>query len=640
MDILNVDVKSRSLVAEHPDGNQEIIYPERLSKMLPVEVYEKEIAQISTGMRIKMTKTDKERDILANREWRVESIHQDKIGIIDKLTGRSFSMNPNELKDCHWDYAYTVTGYGAQGSSSPYVLGLQVSYSKNLANLRAFYIVPSRAKQHVLILTDDKEKLQKSVTENSGDKYSALEVIGQYNSKTTLPRGYQAKEATMVEKSTPTIEHRSHDTPTNQTKRLDAKEVEASLKEKSEMVALSILGESNKKLSSRNELRYGAKGSLSVKIGGDRQGQWKDFESGEGGGMISLISEKLSLNFKEALEYGASLIGSNPINIEKPRWKTTPKVAEKNAYNNTEKAVQLVKESLPIAGTLAESYLQKTRGVAINQCENLRFIPRVYTGKGNAETVKYAPAMLSMAKDSKGEIRSVQLTYLDHKSLDKANVSIKKRTIGSPQGASVLLQKGTHKTYITEGVETGLSVANAKPDAHVIATLSKSNFSKLASDSLHENIVFCLDNDGKDTFKLSNLSFLLSTMERLEREGKNVSIVMPESEKNDFNDVLKSKGIKEVNAIINNEISLKDVQKISKKILRDTQSKPEIFPYKETAIQIDKKIKFSISNFIHENDNAMKNLNNQINNVQKNQQLLDNESTKQATKIAQVEREI
>ena len=44
------------------------------------------------------------------------------------------SLNPKELRDAHWDYAYTVTGYGIQGGSKPYVIDFEPSYRKNLAN--------------------------------------------------------------------------------------------------------------------------------------------------------------------------------------------------------------------------------------------------------------------------------------------------------------------------------------------------------------------------------------------------------------------------------------------------------------------------------------------------------------------------
>ena len=56
----------------------------------------------------------------------------------------------------------------------------------------------------------------------------------------------------------------------------------------SKEIALALLGEENKRLSSAYELRYGNKGSLSVDL---NKGTWFDHEADEGGGMISFIKK-------------------------------------------------------------------------------------------------------------------------------------------------------------------------------------------------------------------------------------------------------------------------------------------------------------------------------------------------------------
>ena len=54
-------------------------------------------------------------------------------------------------------------------------------------------------------------------------------------------------------------------------------------------MALDLLGEPNRALSSKHELRYGNNGSLSVTIAGDGRGQWYSLEEGHGGGVLDLI---------------------------------------------------------------------------------------------------------------------------------------------------------------------------------------------------------------------------------------------------------------------------------------------------------------------------------------------------------------
>jgi RecA-family ATPase len=54
-----------------------------------------------------------------------------------------------------------------------------------------------------------------------------------------------------------------------------------------EPVARELLGEPNKQLSSKKELRFGARGSLSVDLG---KGTWYDHEANEGGGTLDLVT--------------------------------------------------------------------------------------------------------------------------------------------------------------------------------------------------------------------------------------------------------------------------------------------------------------------------------------------------------------
>jgi len=62
-------------------------------------------------------------------------------------------------------------------------------------------------------------------------------------------------------------------------------------------IAIRLLGEPNKKLSSNRELRFGSHGSMSV----DLEGKWYDHEEMEGGGMISLIKRYHGENVAEFL---------------------------------------------------------------------------------------------------------------------------------------------------------------------------------------------------------------------------------------------------------------------------------------------------------------------------------------------------
>src|ERR1035437_6366947 len=67
-----------------------------------------------------------------------------------------------------------------------------------------------------------------------------------------------------------------------------------------EGVALAVLGEPNRALSSGTELRFGTNGSVSVDLG---KGVWADHEAGEGGGVLDLIKREKGLTVADAFNW-------------------------------------------------------------------------------------------------------------------------------------------------------------------------------------------------------------------------------------------------------------------------------------------------------------------------------------------------
>jgi putative DNA primase/helicase len=68
-------------------------------------------------------------------------------------------------------------------------------------------------------------------------------------------------------------------------------------------VARRLLGDPNKQLSTRSELRFGTHGSLAVVVAGDKRGTWFDHEANEGGGVLELLRSRLHLAGKQALDW-------------------------------------------------------------------------------------------------------------------------------------------------------------------------------------------------------------------------------------------------------------------------------------------------------------------------------------------------
>lgn len=196
---------AKSLLLKDAAGKTKYFYPEKYVDKYNVELYEHTKAELAKGDTIRLTKTDKERERYANFEYKVEAITGNKEGATVILRSgdpenKQLILRPDDMRDAHWDYAQTVTGYGIQGGSKTYAIDFEASYRKNLANQRSFYISSSRAIQHLTIYTDNKEKLLNRILANKGDKYSALEVIGDIT-RTNSNKNSAQKESALYDSS-------------------------------------------------------------------------------------------------------------------------------------------------------------------------------------------------------------------------------------------------------------------------------------------------------------------------------------------------------------------------------------------------------------------------------------------------------
>lgn len=620
--VTNLDIESRSLLLKDGSGKTRYFYPEKEVDKNNMELYSHTKEELAVGDVIRLTKTDKKRGLFANFKYQIKEVNDKQAVLESKDKDRDkekpqIILNHRKLKDSHWDYAQTVTGYGIQGGSEKYAITFEVSYRKFLANVRSFYISISRAIDHLTVYTDNKDKFLKQLLRNKGDKHSALEVTGELEKFATTPEK-TTQTAKLKEKLNTTI--------------YTLNEIKQSLENQVEIVTERLLGKPNEKLSSSKEWRYGSKGSLVVGLTGNRRGIWKNFETGEAGHLINLLQKELGLSFPETLKYASDRFGSfqnhfslskasSKIDKDQSQNKNDTNNHNKNTKDNSEKsktseyAKKLAKEGLPIAGTIVEKYLKEHRGIKNIDSKDIRYHPKVFTSKN--EKQQYLPAMLSIGRDEDGNIQCVQATYLDPKTANKADLDVKKRTYASPSGALVSLQKqennnngknkNTKISFVAEGVETGLSIKDTTENiknSEVLVTLGKSNFATINPKSIGGTVIFCLDNDGPKTFTDSTIH---KAAERLIDFGKEVFINFPEQitgkmsntqeiyEKNikiDFNDVAKAMGVDAVKNSIDNSIPYKDWKINSEKIIATQKNEIDL----EIAKKVMQQNQYALSN--------------------------------------------
>ncbi|WP_424138186.1 phage/plasmid primase, P4 family [Roseomonas chloroacetimidivorans] len=76
-------------------------------------------------------------------------------------------------------------------------------------------------------------------------------------------------------------------------------------------VARKLFGEPNEHLSSKDELRFGSHGSLSVCLSGEKRGTWFDHEANEGGGVLKLLERERRLKGGDAIDWLRREVGAD-----------------------------------------------------------------------------------------------------------------------------------------------------------------------------------------------------------------------------------------------------------------------------------------------------------------------------------------
>ncbi len=565
------------------DSNKEIIWQVPRAKNSvnnTVEVFKREERTLKVGDKIVWVRSNRKEGILSAEFSKVTHIEQGMI-TVNRPDKSVLTFNGHDEKYQHWDHGYAVTAYGAQGGTYSTVLGIFESYRKKLMNMKNFLVTITRAENTLRIYTDDKDKLQRAIQQNMGNKLSSLEVIGEF------PRPNFSKEQQKELPSSDRNTTQQYEKP-KAVKRTVIKEklnketyfdkhtveqIKEGLNRDAENIAIDTLG--TPKIRGSNFLKFcNNQGSLSVTTKGERQGWWNDFSDKGGRGMLSFIQKYVGLEKRQAIEYGAKWLGISPKIDDKNERPKTNIVMEKAGMGRekqgreqkkrNEFAKKLADQSQSIKGTLAEKYLHEHRAIVMETYpDDIRFHPGIYS-KLNGKTL---PAMLVVARDKSGHVQAVQATYLDKdtaKKIDKSIAEIQKQTFGSLQGATVNIQgeKGA-PTLIAEGIETGLSLAVTIEKVNVKITLGKSNFKNLDIKSLTEKVIFCLDNDGNE-FKIDKV--IAESSKRLVEHNKQVTFMLPTAltdPKQDYNDILKSIGKDAIKDDYEKQISYKDMYEIT-----------------------------------------------------------------------------
>jgi hypothetical protein len=250
--------------------------------------------------------------------------------------------------------------------------------------------------------------------------------------------------------------------------------------------------------------RGGLGDGLSVRISGGDAGVWKHFGEGHGGDALDLVAYVLFRGDKrQALRWAARWLGldsGDPAALATARRQAAAisAASAEQAAAEAEKKRKLAHRNWlaaqpQIAGTPVEYYLAG-RGIDLaslgRQPGAIRFAPAAWYDEARPAL----PAMVAaIGGGEDGGFMACHTTYLEQAGPGdwrKARLDPPKKVLGAYAGGCISLWRGAsgralrqavdgEVVDITEGIEDGLSVAMAFPDARVIAAVSLSNLGQI-----------------------------------------------------------------------------------------------------------------------------------------------------------------
>ena len=298
-------------------------------------------------------------------------------------------------------------------------------------------------------------------------------------------------------------------------------------------VARALLGDPNPKLSTAAELRYGEHGRLSVRLAGERAGQWYDFRDGRGGGVLDLvIHEHQASDRAGAVRWLEAEGFTDPVRARESASTVCPGMTacgagegRATAYRQSSQssrrasARRLWESTRPVAGTVAEHYLT-ARGVGhVSGAPALRFHPSITHRNAHGRF----PAVVAGVQGADGRFLGVHRTYIRADGTGKADVDPPKAMLGSCRGGAVRLAPVLDDAVLVgEGIEsTAAAVRVLDWPGGAWATLSTSGLRAVVLPASVRRVVIAADRDA------GGLRAAAALAERLEAEGRRVTIEAP-----------------------------------------------------------------------------------------------------------------
>ena len=161
----------------HPDGRARRIDPSGYLRYR-LELYETAPMRLRAGDRVRFTRNDPATGLVNGETAEVLAIGRAHVRL-RRDGGRTLKLARTDPRLHHLDHAWASTVHGVQGRTCERVIGVLDTYRGAVLDQAAFYVELTRARDNVVLLTDDREALIDALETARGEALSALEAIGE-----------------------------------------------------------------------------------------------------------------------------------------------------------------------------------------------------------------------------------------------------------------------------------------------------------------------------------------------------------------------------------------------------------------------------------------------------------------------------
>ena len=277
-------------------------------------------------------------------------------------------------------------------------------------------------------------------------------------------------------------------------------------------------------------------------------GKWTDAATAQHGDLLDVI--RINCGFGEFRDVADE--ARRFLNLPRTEFASDPNALPAPApIGSPESARRLFAISLPITGTIVESYFRNRGITALHGTGSLRFHPRCYYRPQPNAPAETWPAMIAAVTGLDGRITGAHRTWLDPSGHGKAPVDSPRRAMGHLLGNAVRFNLPQDVMAAGEGIETMLSLRCVLPALPMIAALSAAHLSAILFPATLRRLYIARDDDPAGDGAVASL------IGRTQEAGIEAITLSPTL--SDFNEDLRKLGADALRAALRVQISPEDV---------------------------------------------------------------------------------